>query len=135
MARPRRRRASLEKTSSTARNGKGRRGRRSDAATRVRDLVARYVQDLVEAIHKHTRKNMAAEVRAFIAANGGSIGRIGKRGRPAGLRRKRIVPCIAPGCTNPSKGPRFHYLCEKHRDAPKKDYEAWRLKARAARAA
>ena len=43
-------------------------------------------------------------------------------------KRRRILPCIAPGCKNPSKGPRFHYLCEEHMGAPKKDYEAWREK-------
>ena len=49
-------------------------------------------------------------------------------------RKKRRLPCIAPGCSNPSKGPRFQYLCVKHMDAPKKDYEAWRLKSKEARA-
>jgi len=100
----------------------------------LRDLVARSVNDLVAAINHHFRGNMAAEVRAFIAESGGTVGRIGRRGRPAGSIKKRVLPCIAPGCGNPSKGPRFHYLCEKHLKAPKKDYEAWRLKAKEARA-
>jgi hypothetical protein len=65
-------------------------------------------------------------VRGFLTGNGGAaaLAARGRRGGPA--LRRRVVPCIAPGCTNPSKGPRFHYLCEKHKDAPKKDYEAWR---------
>jgi len=109
-----------------------RRGRRgSSAAAQLGEIVARTVSSLVDAIEKHMRGSVADDVRAFIAAKSGT----GKRGRPAGAVRKRILPCIAPGCTNPSKGPRFHYLCEKHMSAPKKDYEAWRLKAKAAKAA
>jgi len=96
--------------------------------------VSRSITALVDAIHEHTRKNMAAEVRAFIAEKGATVGRIGRRGRRPGLTKKRMLPCIAPGCTNTSKGPRFHYLCEKHMNAPKRDYEVWRLKARAAQA-
>ena len=113
---------------------KGKRGRRSGSSTDLRALVARSVNDLVAAINDHFRGNMAAQVRAFIAADGGTAGKVGKRGRKVGSGKKRILPCIAPGCTNQSKGPRFHYLCEKHMNAPKRDYEAWRLKAKAARA-
>jgi hypothetical protein len=102
---------------------------------KLQDLVSRTVSDLVAAINRHMRGDMAAEVRAFIASKGSAPGRVGKRGRPVGSRKKRLLPCIAPGCTNPSKGPRFHYLCEKHRDAPKRDYQAWRLKAKEKRAA
>jgi len=98
-------------------------------------MVSRYVSDLVSAINQHMRRNMAAEVRAFIAANGRTAVQVPGRGRRSGSGRKRVVACIAPGCTNPSKGPRFHYLCENHRDAPRKDYEGWRLKAREKRAA
>jgi hypothetical protein len=92
------------------------------------------VSDLVAAINQHMRGDMAAEVRAFIAAKG-TPGRVGRRGRPPGSRKKRLLPCIAPNCANQSKGPRFHYLCEKHMKAPKRDYEAWRLRAKAARKA
>jgi hypothetical protein len=109
-------------------------GRLSSAAAQLRQIVSATVSSLVDAIEQHTRSNMASEVRAFIAANGGNAARMGRRGRPAGSGKKRLLPCIAPGCTNQSKGPRFHYLCEKHMNAPKRDYEAWRLKAKEARA-
>jgi hypothetical protein len=134
---PRRRRNAAKSgtTASKAKTGKPRRVRRSSAAVQLEALVSRYVGDLVAAINQHMRGNMAAEVRAFIAANGGTPGRVTRRGRPPGSRKKRVLTCIAPGCTNPSKGPRFHYLCAKHMNAPKRDYEAWRLKAKAARRA
>ena len=131
-----RRRRNAAKTATPAPAGKTstrRGGRLSTAAAQLRDLVSQTVSALVAAIEQHTRSNMAAEVRAFIAANGGTAGRVGRRGRPAGAVKKRLLPCIAPGCTNQSKGPRFHYLCEKHMSAPKRDYEAWRLKAKEAR--
>lgn len=109
------------------------RGRRSGQSKRLGDMIDRYVTDLVAAINQHMRRNMAAEVRALLAESGRTAGKLGGRGRRS-AGRKRIVPCIAPGCTNPSKGPRFHYLCEEHRKASRKDYEAWRLKARENRA-
>jgi hypothetical protein len=108
------------------------RSRRPGRPAALADLVSRYVDDLVSAINSHLRKNMASQVREFIARNGRTLVVAGRR---ASTRAKRLLPCIAPGCTNASKGPRFHYLCEKHREAPKKDYEAWRLQARKKRAA
>ncbi|HEX4457886.1 MAG TPA: hypothetical protein VIA18_07935, partial [Polyangia bacterium] len=45
-----------------------------------------------------------------------------KTGKPrGGAGQKRNVPkqCIYPNCTNPSKGPRWSFLCDKHKDAPK----------------
>jgi len=33
--------------------------------------------------------------------------------------------CIAPDCKNPSKGPRFHHLCEEHKRAPLKQVRTW----------
>ena len=105
----------------------GRRGRRSSLArheTKLAEIISRHVDDLVSAVRKEVRLSVADEVRGFLTGNGAAnvLGvRAGRR-----LGRRRVVGCIAPGCPNPSKGPRFHYLCEKHKDAPKKDYEAWR---------
>lgn len=133
---PRRRRnaAKPATTAPAAKTTARRGGRLSSAAAQLRQIVSQTVGALVDAIEQHTRSNMAAEVRAFIAANGATAARVGRRGRPAGSGKKRLLPCIAPGCSNQSKGPRFHYLCEKHMNAPKRDYEAWRLKAKEARA-
>lgn len=116
--------------SAAAAGTRGRRGRKAGSSARLSEIVTRYVSDLVAALNQHLRRNMADEVRDFIAANGAGGAVVAGRTRRAGTGRKRVVQCIAPGCTNPSKGPRFHYLCEKHKDAPKKDYEAWRLRAR-----
>ena len=33
--------------------------------------------------------------------------------------------CIVTGCTHPSKGPRFHYLCNRHRRAPLVRVRRW----------
>lgn len=41
--------------------------------------------------------------------------------------------CIKPGCKHPSKGPRFHFLCEKHLDAPAKQWKVWKQKDRDSR--
>lgn len=100
--------------------------RRSSIENRVTEIVSRYVDQLVSAVAAEIRRNVADEIKAYFAgANGATRGaaRLGFAGR---RRRKRILPCIAPGCRNPSKGPRFHYLCDKHLGASEKDYEAWR---------
>ncbi len=104
------------------------RGRRrvTESESRLADIVSRHVSELVDAVRHEVRRSVADEVRSLLTgARLAAPGRGGKRlaGRTA---RKKIVNCIAPGCPNPSKGPRFHYLCEKHKDASKKDYEAWR---------
>lgn len=37
----------------------------------------------------------------------------------------RPITCIAPGCRKPNKGPRFHYLCEEHRDSKPEKVLVW----------
>jgi hypothetical protein len=32
---------------------------------------------------------------------------------------KKVTPCRTPGCSNPSKGPRFRFMCADHRDTVK----------------
>ena len=96
---------------------------KKDFDARLGELVRDHVQELVGAITTAVRQNMASELQSFLGDE--AVARA-RRGRPAPARNKRVVSCIAPGCSNPSKGPRFHYLCETHKDAPKKDYEAWR---------
>jgi hypothetical protein len=54
--------------------------------------------------------------RALSAGNG-------KRGDasrgPSPLRGKKLdMRCRYPGCKNRSKGPKFHFLCEKHLKKP-----------------
>ena len=135
MSKPRRRSSATARKAPSAPVAKAvrpTRARRPGGSTALGDIVSRYVEGLVVAINSHLRKNMASEVREFITTNGRAVVVAGRRAR---ARVKRLLPCIAPGCTNPSKGPRFHYLCEKHRDAPKKEYEAWRLQAKEKQAA
>lgn len=126
MARGRRSTAASEGSARNGRAGrkKGGRGRSSDG--RLAEIVARYTNDLVTAVRQEVRRSVADEVRELLAGGRGASLGVGRRGRAAGNGRKRVVQCIAPGCPNPSKGPRFHYLCDKHKDAKKSEYEAWR---------
>lgn len=97
---------------------------------RLKALVADHVESLVAALSQAVRKQMADDLSRAL---GGAIGRPTRTARSVGRpKRLTVKPCIAPKCANPSKGPRFHYLCEKHRDAPKRDYEAWRKVSRGA---
>ena len=97
------------------------RRKKNDISVRLAEVVQGHVSALVEAITQMVRQNTAREIAEMIGGNG----KLALR-----ARRKRILPCIAPGCKNPSKGPRFHYLCDKHRDAPKKDWETWQAAKR-----
>lgn len=97
------------------------------ARRRDRDLeavIAGHVAALVADLHTLVRQRVQDEAAAFF---GGLTARAGSRRGP-----KRIRPCLAPGCQQPSKGPRFRYLCDEHKGAPLKDVEAWRASRKAA---
>ena len=98
------------------------RRRKNDISKQLSEVVQGHVDALVEAIAAMVRQNTAREIAELVAGNG-KLPAL----RP---RKKRILPCIAPGCKNPSKGPRVHYLCDKHRDAPKKEWEVWQQQRR-----
>ena len=54
-----------------------------------------------------------------------------KNKRRFSSRRQHEVqrkPCIVPGCDKPSKGPRFHFLCEDHRNADEQQIKTWQAK-------
>ncbi len=105
--------------------------RRTEIDDRIGELVRTYVNQLVSAISMEVRRNLGEELQSYFAGGNGVAPR-GRGGRGL-LRRPRRMDCIAPGCKNQSKGPRFHYLCDDHLNASKKDVEAWR-KARKAEA-
>jgi hypothetical protein len=75
------------------------------------------------------RKNaprLPGQARQAATQARGVAPRVAKVRAPGGGRG-----CIAPNCKNPSKGPRFHFLCENHRKAPKAKWSKW-AEARAA---
>ena len=45
-----------------------------------------------------------------------------------GKRRQR--PCPVSGCTQPSSGPRFSFLCAEHRDLPPAERQKYRVTPR-----
>ncbi len=93
--------------------------------TRIATLVEGHIQDLVFAITRAVRENLAEEIREYVAGSNGPM-LSPTLIRVKGKRRPRDLACIAPGCKNRSKGPRFHYLCDKHMETPRKQYEQWR---------
>lgn len=93
---------------------------------RIASLVEGHISDLVSAITRAVRDNLADEIRLYVAGSGTDRILSPTLIRVKGKRRPRDLSCIAPGCRNKSKGPRFHYLCDKHMDTPKKQYEQWR---------
>jgi hypothetical protein len=72
------------------------------------------------------RKDMAAQLQRLVAGGAPVVARAvavrgARTGNPGGKGIKRNIPktCIYPGCNNPSKGPRWSFLCEKHLETPK----------------
>ena len=55
-----------------------------------------------------------------------------RKARQGGVVHRKLRTCIAPDCKEPSKGPRFHYLCVTHRSAKPRDIERWQKAAREA---
>lgn len=94
---------------------------KSNLENRIASLVQQHVNQLVSTITRAVRDNIAEELRDYVS--GSRNGRIALR--PI-KKTSRDLSCIAPGCKNKSKGPRFHYLCEKHVGAPRRQYEVWR---------
>ncbi len=109
------------------------RGRRPRGHADLSDIVTAHVEELVSTLADVIRQQVAAEITGFFA--GGANGRLPAVARltTGGHKHlsKREMACIAPGCKNTSKGPRFHYLCDKHKDAPKKEYEEWQAARKA----
>ena len=71
------------------------------------------------------RDNLADEIRLYVASNGSERMLSPTLIRVKGKRRPRDLSCIATGCKNKSKGPRYKYLCDKHLDASKKQVTEW----------
>jgi hypothetical protein len=105
--------------------------KRRRAQDRVAELVANYMDGLVTALREELRQEFAAEVTGFLGQGRGQARALNLNGTMR--KRGKARPCIAPGCNNPSKGPRFRFLCDEHKGAPKSDYEAWRANGAAAK--
>ncbi|MFH0901736.1 MAG: hypothetical protein V2A73_13995 [Pseudomonadota bacterium] len=105
---------------------------------RIRTIVTEWVGNLVNEVALAVRTDVVNELRSFFTQReedeASEVQRITNRLMVGRLRTRRSMTCIAPGCKNVSKGPRFHYLCEEHAGVPAKDYQAWQ-KARRARLA
>ncbi|MSP15658.1 MAG: hypothetical protein EXR73_03420 [Myxococcales bacterium] len=129
---------------------------------RLHALVGRHLDLLVAELAGELRRNIADEIEAYFrgasapaaaravakpakAAKAAKAPAAPAAPKPAQVKQakkskkpkkaakvRKIVPCIAPDCSNPSKGPRFHYLCDKHKDASKKEYDGWRAAKRSA---
>ncbi len=110
-----------------------RRRRHTSINPALEEIVSEHVNELVSTLADVIRQQVADEITGFFA--NGARGRLPAMGRLATVGRKhrsrREMACIAPGCTNTSKGPRFHYLCDKHKDAPKKEYTEWQAARKA----
>lgn len=77
---------------------------------RIAQLIDTTVAHLVEVVREDTRERI---IQAF-----GSEVRRDRAHADAKRGTRRIRSCRVPGCGQPSKGPRYRYLCASHRVLP-----------------
>jgi len=94
-------------------------------AQRFANEIAAAVMDLVEQRVKQETERLVGRALEGVRAKG----RPAVAARPSGVR-----VCRVPGCGKPSKGPRFDYFCEEHRNLPEAEKEAIKQKAKEAEA-
>ena len=115
---------------------------RSSTPKSIEAHIGTIIDSAAAAIVTAVRQEMTGEIQRLLASRAGSgraiavtvpsvkvaVGKAtakaasAKTGKPrGGAGQKRNVPkqCIYPNCANPSKGPRWSFLCDKHKDAPK----------------
>jgi hypothetical protein len=115
---------------------------RSTATKSLESHIGSIIGSAASAIATAVRQEMTSEIQRLLAsraasgravnvkvpsvkvavAKGGKGKATARTGKPrGGAGQKRNVPksCIYPNCTNPSKGPRWSFMCDKHKDAPK----------------
>jgi hypothetical protein len=112
---------------------------RSTGTKNIEAHIGSIISSAASAIATAVRQEMAGEIQRLLTSRAGSghniavtvpsvhvaipkaaLAAAAKKPR-GGAGQKRNVPkgCIFPGCTNPSKGPRWSFLCDKHKGAPK----------------
>src|SRR5687767_8411619 len=89
-------------------------------------IITRAADEVAAAV----RQNIADEVRRLVGARAAAAG---KEPRPSAKGAKKAKsarpstfmsrPCPYPGCTNPTRGPRFSWFCAEHRELPKEERE------------
>lgn len=87
--------------------------------------IAAIISNAASAIGAVVREDMTSELQQLLAGRtfskvaAGNVGRLGRR--PGGAGQKRNIPksCVYPNCSNASKGPRWSFLCDKHKGVSK----------------
>ncbi len=87
----------------------------TDLDDRLRAIAEQHTQQLVAAIGDAYRSHILGMPPALLS-----------RRRSSQSTITRDMACIAAGCKNGSRGPRYRYLCPKHEDASEKQVGKWR---------
>jgi hypothetical protein len=95
--------------------------------TKIAAMIDTRLDKLIADVRAELEAVVQAELRGVFGGGGAASNGRRARALPAKRSVKRWSPktCIKPGCNNAPNGPRFHFLCKTHQDAPKKDWEAW----------
>ena len=87
----------------------------ADLDDRLRAIAEQHTRQLVTAIGEAVRGDIL-----------GMLPALAPRRRSSRRTITRDMACIAAGCKNGSRGPRYRYLCPKHEDASEKQVGKWR---------
>jgi hypothetical protein len=85
--------------------------------TRIEKDLAPIIRGFTDQIAAVVERQTQERIRKALLASLG-VGGAARRKRKA---QPNIRPCKVPGCGRPSKGPRFGYLCEIHRELGKRE--------------
>jgi hypothetical protein len=80
----------------------------------IKSLTEKFHAELEQHIEKKVRGKISEFLRSgdFGSGNGHGAAKAAKAAKPKGPPK----PCKVPKCKEPSKGPRYRFLCDEHRD-------------------
>lgn len=102
-----------------------------DMQQEIHKLSAEFATKLIDLVYRQATIDLMERLQIAVPKpleGGGGVPVLVAREAPKDKRGtfSKIRPCIAKGCQNLSKGPRFHYLCADHIGAGKRQIAKWR---------
>lgn len=84
--------------------------------------IERVLQQLASQVVEAVRADLSQQLGEVLAGREAARPSLGRGG--AGKARHVPKHCLVAGCQNPSKGPRWSFLCDQHKSTGKKERSA-----------
>jgi hypothetical protein len=95
-------------------------GARDGLEKQIAQILAAAAPQIASAVRAHLTMLLSGR-------DGGALGSTATSARGFGPKQHHTFPthCIHPGCSNDHRGPRWSFLCEKHRDISKSEKQKY----------